>query len=244
MVDELDLSYLKEKGWNKGVEEDIASKFSDYHNPIGNELSLKYLIIHSTTTQEASEFSTSGTRRPPYNVFIDNAGKIHYLWFTPDEEKSRNTMHEREYTNSSGEYDLCSINLAFYGSTSNGKVTISDATKKTLQMYMLAFAKYHEELKIIGYQQISYGPGESKPYSPGFFVPKMTESIANNLKSDRKNKNLSKLIRNASIWTDSENVMQMKENEPKYIRGDKKYYLYNIKEDKWFEYTGKSAGTR
>ena len=109
---------------------------------------------------------------------------------------------------------------------------------------MLAFAKYHEGLKIIGYQQISYGPGESKPYSPGFFVPKMTESIANNLKSDRKNKNLSKLIRNASIWTDSENVMQMKENEPKYIRGDKKYYLYNIKEDKWFEYTGKSAGTR
>lgn len=228
-----DEGYLASHGWNASPEKDIIDKLNGSVLADGKETTLKFLIVHNTDmTMESFKSYGSSAMRPPYNVYIDAEGNIHYLWYTPDEKNNKKcTIHHKCWTNGSDNYDLCSINLAFYGTMSDGKINISDATKRTLHTYLCVFADRHNNdshtVKIIGYNQIAYGPNETKPDSPGFSMPKMLDSL-----KDKAPKKKMGCLAKSIIYTDPENVIQIKDGDRKYIDADNYFYILNVKEEK------------
>lgn len=241
--------YLNGKGWREKPISESLEKFGGNGLTDGMEHILKYLIVHITDSTH-EELINRGGWRPAYNVYIDENGDIKYLWYIPKENQENYMMSDKHATYGSKNYNFSSINMAFYGkfNSSNGEISISDATKKTLQAYIVTFAQYHvgktngNEFKgsrIIGHNQIGYGPDNSKPYSPGFHMPTMLNKLAASI----NDKDIKQKLKDAVIHTDNEHVMQNENNAKTYIDGSQYFYTYSIKKEQWIkekkQYSGK-----
>ncbi len=216
-----DITYLSTMGYNDKVDENVLTSYSGDKYPEGQSRTVKYLIVHSCGYEYQEAVMNHGSY-PPYNIYIDGEGKIHYPWYHLGNSVNDTNMFDREATTSSKNYKYCSMNLAFYGTYAGGKLNVSDATIKTLQQYILAFNKAHPNVKIVGYNQIGYAENDGNTLSPGFHMP----TLLSNLK-----------ISNAAVKTDMNNFMAPCSNDRTYIDGNDASIVYDAGSNEWKKQT-------
>ena len=221
MTNGFDSTYLNTMGYNNDVDEKVLDSYNGGKYNEGESRTVKYLIVHSCGYGYEQAVSGNGSR-PPYNIYIDGDGKIHYPWYHLGNSANDTNMFERDATTSSKNYKYCSMNLAFYGTYSSGKLNVSNETINTLQQYLKAFHAAHPNIKIIGYNQIGYAENDGNTLSPGFHMP----TLLNNLK-----------ISDAAIVTDIDNFMAPCSNDRTYIDGNNAPIVYNAASKEWNKQT-------
>ncbi len=215
----INMDYLASKGYNSPIDESIvnSSSYNGYKYGEGQKRTVKYLIVHSSMYPYEEAVMNKGAF-PPYNIYIDGEGMIHYPWFHLGNKETDTNMCERDATTSSKNYRYCSMNLAFFGTYGGGKVNISDATLNTLYQYLLAFHKVHPNVKIVGYNQIGYAENDGNTLSPGFHMPLLLTALG---------------IREAALYTDMDNFMTPCSNDRTYIDGNNASNIYNAETGEW-----------